>query len=205
MDLDLNWKWKIIDQTNDLIVFRLLNTMTNYFLSWKDIFDNLNTNKIFIHNFINILSKINPFDEYYLEFNPTSFDYIDSNLFEFVLIKTNGFSQSPDIISFGIEKINNNSNKIIWFPNLSNSSILVVPCFNHLYPIDDYIHIGKFMRSSNMNQKFNLVLSMFEIYFNQLSLRPNKKLWLSTHGKNVGWLHIRIDQIPKYITYKSYK
>lgn len=130
---------------------------------------------------------------------------IDTVTFEFVLIKTTGFSSKTYIITFGVEKINKNSNDIIWFPNPSNSSILVVPCFNHLFSINDYIHIGTFMRSSNIKQKYNLVQSMFEIYFNELALQPNKKLWFSTHGKGVGWLHIRIDKPPKYITHKPYK
>ena len=197
-------EWHIVKHTKDLILFRLLNTTTNNFISWKDILDNF-TNKIFLSSLINILSEKNPFDEYYLEFNPTSFNHINSDIFEFVLIKTYGFSSKADMITFGIEKINKNSNQIIWFPNPSNSAILVVPCFNHLFPIDDYTHIGTFMRSSNINQKINLVIKMFEIYFNELSSKPNKKLWLSTHGKGVGWLHVRIDLIPKYITYKSYK
>lgn len=61
------------------------------------------------------------------------------------------------------------------------------------------------MHSSNNNQKFNLVIKIFEIYFNELSSKPNNKLWLSTHCKGVGWIHIYIDQIPKYITNKTYK
>jgi hypothetical protein len=200
----MKWKWNIIRQTNDLMVIRLSNTLTKNFVRWNDIFENF-TNKIFITSFINILLKSNPFEEYYIEFNPTTFDMIDSVIFEFVLIKTTGFSLKADIITFGVEKINTNSNKIIWFPNPSNSAILVVPCFNNLFPIDDYIHIGTFMRSSNIKQKLNLVQSMFKIYFNELALRPNKKLWLSTHGKGVGWLHIRIDKMPKYITNNPYK
>lgn len=202
----MEWKWNIIRQTNDLIVIRLSNTATNNFVRWKDIFENYNNNnKIFITSFINILSKTNLFYEYYIEFSPTTFDMIDSVIFEFVLIKTTGFAPKADIITFGKEKINTNSNKIIWFPNPSNSAILIVPCFNHLFPIDDYIHIGTFMRSSNIKQKYNLILMMFEIYFNELAQHPNIKLWLSTHGKGVGWLHIRIDKTPKYITFTPYK
>jgi len=40
---------------------------------------------------------------------------IDSVIFEFVLIKTTGFSSKADIITFGVEKINKNSNDIIGF------------------------------------------------------------------------------------------
>lgn len=49
-------KCNIFKHTADLIVFRLSNTNTNNFINWKDIFK-IFTNKIFIHSFINILSK----------------------------------------------------------------------------------------------------------------------------------------------------
>jgi len=43
----MEWKWNIIRHTNDLIVIRLLNTTTNNFVRWNDIFENFNK-KIFI-------------------------------------------------------------------------------------------------------------------------------------------------------------
>lgn len=61
------------------------------------------------------------------------------------------------------------------------------------------------MRSQNIKQKFNLINSMFKTYLNKLTFQPNKKLWLSTHGKGVSWLHVRIDKTPKYIMCKEYR
>jgi len=52
----MEMKCNIFKHTADLIVFRLSNTNTNNFINWKDIFK-IFTNKIFIHSFINILSK----------------------------------------------------------------------------------------------------------------------------------------------------
>lgn len=61
------------------------------------------------------------------------------------------------------------------------------------------------MSSSNKIQKKNLIKIMFKLYFNKLNNKINKKFWLSTHGKGVGWLHIRIDESPTYISWNSYK
>ena len=200
----MEWQWNIIKKHNDYIIVRLINTKTKKFVKWNRVKENY-SNNTFIDSFIKLLSEFNPFDEFYIEFNPITFNLMDYIIFEFVLIKTSGFETNPDINTFGIEKLNTNSNDIIWFPNPSNTSLLVVPCYNHNYPIQEYIHIGKFIKSSNIKQKRNLIIKMFKLYFELLKKEPENKLWLSTHGKGVGWLHIRIDKIPRYISWKFYK
>jgi len=200
----MNYQWVITEQNYDYIVFKLINNLTNQYASWKDVFEIYN-NELFIDSIIKILSETNRFNEYYIEFNPTTFNQINVILFEFVLIRTGGFRINADIVTFGSDLLNTNSNEIIWFPNPSNTSLLITPCYNHLYPINDYIHIGKFMRSQNYLQKKNLIIKMFELYLKELAKQPNLKLWLSTHGKGVAWLHIRIDKTPKYISWIPYK
>ena len=61
------------------------------------------------------------------------------------------------------------------------------------------------MRSSNIEQQYLLLSIVFTQYFTQLKKNHNKLLWLSTHGKGVAWLHVRIDDSPKYISYIPYK
>lgn len=200
----MEWQWNIIKKHDDYIIVRLINTKTKQFIKWNGVKENYQNNK-FIDSFIKLLSEFNPFDEFYIEFNPITSNSMDYIIFEFVLIKTSGFASNSDINTFGIERLNTNSNDIIWFPNPSNTALLVVPCYNHNYPIQDYTHIGKFIKSFNIKQKRNLIIKMFELYFELLKQQPGNKLWLSTHGKGVGWLHIRIDKIPRYISWKPYK
>lgn len=200
----LEWQWILYEKNNNYVIFRLVNTATKQYIGWNEIFHNYSNYK-FVSSFIKLLTEFDYFNEYYLEFNPVSYNQITNTIFEFVLIKTSGFASNPDITTFGIEKLNTNSNHIIWFPNPSNTALLIVPCFNHSYSMDNYIHIGKFMKSHNVKQKQKLVIKMFELYFKLLKSEPNNKLWLSTHGKGVGWLHIRIDKIPRYITWNKYK
>lgn len=200
----MEWQWNIIKKHDDYIIVRLINSKTKQFVKWNEIKDNYFNNE-FIDSFIKLLLEFNTFDEFYIEFNPIRFIMINYIIFEFVLIKTSGFAFNSDINTFGIEKLNTNSDDIIWFPNPSNTALLVVPCYNHNYPIKDYTHIAKFIKSSNTKQKHNLIIKMFELYFELLKKEPRDKLWLSTHGKGVGWLHIRIDKIPRYITWNPYK
>lgn len=46
------------------------------------------------------MKNINFFNEFYLEFNLTSYNLINNTFFEFVLIKTNRFIQNTDIYTF---------------------------------------------------------------------------------------------------------
>lgn len=194
--------WILLNQTEEYQKYRLSNGTK--WSSWYDIFAIINSNDYFVNSLIQILQS-NPFDEYYLEFKPTSLTDSPRTIFEFVIIKTSGFANNPDIKTFGEKKLNTNSNQIQIFPNPTKTAILICPCFNHLYSMNSYTHIGKFMSSSNQKQKSILLQGAFETYYNELSKSPNKKLWLSTHGKGVGWLHIRIDYTPKYITWPEYK
>ena len=60
------------------------------------------------------------------------------------------------------------------------------------------------MSSANSQQKNIIINCAFGTYYNELNKLTNKKLWLSTHGKGVLWLQIRIDQSPKYISWNQY-
>ena len=197
-------KYILVDKSTEYKVYRIVKN--NVYLSWKDVFMMVEQNDKFVISFIQILES-NQFATYYLEFVPVSKDNFDEILFEFVLIKTHGFEKDANITSFGEDKLDTNSNKIISFPNLSKTCVLICPCFNHQIDINRYIHIGTFINSSNINQEQKVLLlsRAFNVYSDLLDKLPGQKLWLSTHGKGVAWLHIRVDLIPKYISWNKYK
>jgi len=97
---------------------------------------------------------------------------------------------------------------VVSFHNLGRDAVLVSPC-----PSDRnnkaYGHLGVFARYATIRQFTDLwrlcVINMLE----ELSIAEAgdgaKKLWLSTHGLGVDWLHIRIDYRPKYYHYMPYK
>jgi hypothetical protein len=39
----------------------------------------------------------------------------------------------------------------------------------------------------------------------KLKERPTEKIWMSTCGTGVYWLHLRLDSKPKYYTYAPYR
>lgn len=189
---------------DDHIIYRIRNDKK--YLSWNDFYNLIQTdNSKYIYMAICDILRTNLFISYYLEFSPTTYNLMSDIIFEFVLVKTSDFVNKTDIYSFGESNLNTNSNLIYSFYNLSKTSILISPCYNHNYNINIYNNIGTFMRSTNLEQKLLLLTTSFINYFNELLKNPDKKLWLSTHGKGIGWLHMRIDNTAKYISWKSYK
>jgi len=191
-------EWNIIEN-EDVIIYKLVKN--NHLITWNELYSNINLQ--FVKSFIEVLTNCK-FNEYYLEFNPVSYSTLDKRIFEFVLVKTK-ICLNADFTPFNKFNINSNTNDIRVFPNLSNTSILISPCYNKLFNIQSYAHIGIFMKNFNTKQQIDLIYTMFSVYITTLKSKPNDFMWLSTHGKGVGWLHIRIDTQPKYITWLHYK
>ena len=64
------------------------------------------------------------------------------------------------------------------------------------------------MINASLEQKHDLLKEIGESMLNILNsqdFQDNENIWLSTHGLGIPWLHIRIDTIPKYYSYKNYK
>tara|TARA_B110000037_G_scaffold222400_1_gene297039 strand:- start:1378 stop:1863 length:486 start_codon:yes stop_codon:yes gene_type:complete len=89
---------------------------------------------------------------------------------------------------------------VITFLNLSKTSLLIIP-----YPKQNkkFTTLKHFIDNSTKLQqkKFwkkvsNSIKKMLKIY---------KKVWVSTHGTGVPYLHIRIDTIPKYYITNKFK
>jgi hypothetical protein len=114
--------------------------------------------------------------------------------FEFVLLDSPDLASHPDPDAFA-EHFGDpaGSNAVVSFPNLNNDAILVVPC--PLGPLSAYGHIAAFVREAPDAQKHPLWRLIGELMQRRLGTRP---VWLSTAGAGVPWLHVRLDQKPKY-------
>jgi hypothetical protein len=187
---------------NNYTVYRIIQD--KHFLTYQKFYESIGLTTKLVYDIISTLKSTSS-ESYFLEFKPVSWDLLGETFFEYVIIKTSGFIRKTDIITFGESNLNTNTNNIYTFYNLSKSSILISPCYNHNYNINIYNNIGTFMRSLNLEQQFLLFVTVFTQYLTQLKKNQNKLLWLSTHGKGVAWLHFRIDNSPKYISYPYYK
>jgi len=121
--------------------------------------------------------------------------------FEFVLLDSPELATHPDPDAFA-EHFGDpaGSTDVVSFPNLNNDAILVVPCPRG--PLSAYGHIAAFVREAPDAQKHALWRLVGELMQRRLGPRP---VWLSTAGAGVPWLHVRLDQKPKYYGHAPYR
>jgi hypothetical protein len=83
--------------------------------------------------------------------------------------------------------------EVVCFENLGADALLVVPCPTS--SSTNYSHIGAFHRTAPQSQQHAFWIAVAQAVMNRLGSSP---LWLSTAGGGVDWLHMRLDDRPKY-------
>ena len=119
--------------------------------------------------------------------------------FEFVVLDSPGLDRPPDLISFA-DHFNSAETDVVTFSNLGRDATLVVPC-----PLADssaYGHLAAFVRHAPASQRDALWQAVGEAMASRVSKRP---VWLSTAGAGVTWLHVRLDDRPKYYGHAPYR
>lgn len=89
---------------------------------------------------------------------------------------------------------------VVCFENPGADAQLVVPC-----PIDqsaNYSHIAAFHRSAPHSQQQAFWVTVALAVLDRVADRP---LWLSTAGGGVDWLHVRLDDRPKYYRHRPWR
>lgn len=89
---------------------------------------------------------------------------------------------------------------VVSFSNLGRDAILVVPC-----PVSaelDYCHLADFVRRAPQAQVLEFWKTIGSVVQERVSEQP---VWLSTAGAGVAWLHVRLDDRPKYYRYQAYR
>lgn len=89
---------------------------------------------------------------------------------------------------------------VVDFSNLGGDARLVVP--GCLSGTANYCHLAAFHRSAPIAQQHALWQRVAACVEPCLSDRP---LWVSTAGGGVDWLHVRLDERPKYYAYSPYR
>jgi hypothetical protein len=120
--------------------------------------------------------------------------------FELVLVDSPGLAPTPDPHAFAQHFRAAPKEGVVSFPNLGGDAILVVPC--PLGQPDAYGHLAAFVRKAPDAQKHALWKCVGKVMEQHLGEAP---LWLSTAGAGVSWLHVRLDQTPKYYAYQPYR
>ena len=120
--------------------------------------------------------------------------------FEFVLLDSPGLAPHPDAEAFAEHFAGAPAGGVVAFPNLGGDAILVVPC--PLAAPSAYGHLAAFVREAPEAQRDTLWQSVGAAMARRVGARP---VWLSTAGAGVSWLHVRLDDWPKYYGFGPYR
>ena len=148
--------------------------------------------------FIGLLAD-SPYDAFRWETPPLA--HTSENLpFEFVLLDSPSLARKPEPEVFAAHFDEAVPGGVVEFANLGGDAILVVPC--PIAPFSAYGHIGAFIRQAPEPQKHALWQQVGAAMQRRLDAQP---VWLSTAGGGVSWLHVRLDDRPKYYGYAPWR
>ncbi len=166
-------------------------------LSYWDVLGLWRENEGFRKFFMDLLENA-PFSAFRWETPPVTKETVKARDFEFVLIEDSWLDTPVDLQSFG-KFINEKEKLVISFPNLGKDGLMIAPTLQRDPKI--YPHLGAFMRGASAEQKDALWKKVGEEMTKKLDSTP---YWLSTAGRGVAYLHVRIDSRPKYYVYEPY-
>jgi hypothetical protein len=137
-----------------------------------------------------------PFEAFRWE-TPAITDATIARAFEFVVLDAPNLVTTPEPDVFaeyftGAE--------VVTFVNLSGDAVLVVP--SPRAPASAYPHLGAFVREAPPTQRDALWHAVALAMHDTIGEEP---VWLSTAGAGVAWLHVRLDDRPKYYAHTPYR
>lgn len=131
---------------------------------------------------------------------PSVTDATLSRPFEYVLLDSPGLAEHPDAVAFAEHFENAPEDGVVVFRNLGRDAILVVPC--PLAAHTAYSHLAAFVRHAPEMQRHALWQKVAQAMRQRIGPKP---VWLSTAGAGVSWLHVRLDDRPKYYGYEPFR
>jgi len=167
-------------------------------IGFADVLYRWQDDAVFREFFIALLAGA-PYPAFRWETPPVTFGSADRP-FEFVLLDSPELETKPDPEAFAEHFRSAANDDVISFPNLNHDAILVVP-----RPLGDasaYGNIAGFVRKAPEAQKHSLWCLVGNLMEHRLGPTP---VWLSTAGAGVPWLHVRLDQRPKYYRHAPYR
>lgn len=193
-----------------VLKFRAVRVNGDAPLSWREVLQLwAESNNPFLSAFRRTLECC-PFEDFFLECRPVS-DRTADEPFEFVLIDAHGDLQhrqqqvSCDQFKEHLDTAHAHHKLATDFVNLRRDARLVVPTRLTRTCRHVYGHIACFTRGADWAQQVELWRMVSSAVEAALRSSPHAMLWLNTDGTGVPWLHVRLDQQPKYIKHHPYR
>jgi hypothetical protein len=142
-----------------------------------------------------------PFPAFFWEMPPIRRGHTDAP-YEFMLIRSEALARmAPDADAFA-SQFGTAERDVATFPNLGGDAVLVAP--KQIAPPQTYSHLAAFVRAAPEAQQQALFQALGEAVDGFLR-EYDGRVWISTSGLGVAWLHIRLDTVPKYYQHQPYK
>ena len=187
--------WSATKETIENGILYSLESLSNP-LSFSEVLTLWQANQDFRDFFIRLLAH-SPFEAFKWETPPISITSVKAP-FECVLLNSPNLVRAADESAF-LEYISDCDSDVVEFQNLGNDATLIVP--RPVDPSTNYCHLSSFSISAPLAQQHALWKLVGKVAQKNLS-RTAK--WLSSAGEGVPWLHVRLDNRPKYYGYKKY-
>jgi len=190
------WEWpnKYLDERT----LRFHIATGTRLLSWGEVLALWTDELAFSDAFVSTLAAA-PWDAFRWETPPLVERDLDEP-FEFVVIDSPELDEEPDPTPFAEHFRRAGKRVVVDFPNLGTDAQLVVPC-----PIaedDCYAHLACFVRAAPRAQQRAL---WHEVGLAMERRAGDAPVWLNTAGSGVAWLHVRLDDQPKYYAHAPYR
>ncbi len=165
--------------------------------SWADVIQAWRTSEGFRQFFGSMLAGT-PYSAFRWE-TPAVASSTMGRPFECVLLDSPRLDRRPDPKAFA-EHFDDGGPSVVSFANLGRDAVMVVPRPEG-NPIA-YGHLAAFLRRGPPEQCDALWRMVGEAMKARICAKP---VWLSTAGAGVAWLHVRLDDRPKYYGHGPYR
>jgi hypothetical protein len=140
-------------------------------------------------------------DGVFLEFPSLSREN-EEDIATVMLIPTNAFTHvMANHTAFETYMEKQGDNKFVVFPSLGGDGLLLVPTLKlEETPYDSCAHVARFMLEASAREVICMWKKLAEVVLERHAdpTRNGAPIYVSTHGKGVPWLHMRICDTPKY-------
>ena len=149
----------------------------------------------FLKNYIQCINRLG-LEEFYWEHPAITADALDSPYRVAIVsapnLKAIGYNPKPFSTYF------TEADAIATFFNRRKDALLLAPRPKTVPGgLRDYATLARFLRHADEPTAVNFLKKVFATWHTQLT-QGSDYIYLSTHGLGVHWLHVRLDQRPKY-------